>query len=166
MGKKTMTDWTETKDYITELCADIDKDFKPWMGDAEAAIKEPVAKPNSLDEALALLDSAKNFTGLCGDQKGKLEEAGKARSSMEKASTSENEVEALTERWDAVKKVADDRVARAQALVTTWEDLDKCTNDLAGKMGEVPKQEERQSRGDRQGLRPNEGPLRQEEGTF
>jgi len=161
-AKKTMADWNETKTYVVDLCADIDKeagsistdqrlyadylyivkDFKPWLGDSEAAMKEPMAKPASLEAALALLDTSKAFNEECGTQKGKLEDAGKARSSMEKASSSENEVEPLTERWAAVKATADERVERIQNLVVTWEELDKCTIDLAGKMGEVPKQDD------------------------
>lgn len=161
-AKNTMTVWTDTKAYVTDLCADIEKeagsistdqrlyadylylvkDFKPWVGEAEANVKKALPKPNSLADALALLDTAKGFEADCSEKKKMLEEAGKARSSMEKASTSENEVETLTGRWDEVKKVADDRVAKVQALVTTWESLDKTTNDLAGKMGEVPKQED------------------------
>ncbi|XP_064087798.1 muscle-specific protein 300 kDa-like [Macrobrachium nipponense] len=160
-AKKTMADWAETKTYVTELCADIEKeagsistdqrlyadylylvkDFKPWVTEAEEAVKKPLAKPESLADALALLEAAKGFEATCVEQKGKLEEAGKARESMEKASSSENEVEPLSGRWTEVKKVADERVAKVQALVTTWEELDKTTHDLAAKMGEVPKQD-------------------------
>ncbi|MFV1073134.1 hypothetical protein, partial [Klebsiella pneumoniae] len=47
----------------------------------------------------------------------------------------------LSGRWTEVKKIADERVAKVQALVSIWEELDKTTNDLAAKMGEVPKQD-------------------------
>jgi len=91
---------------------------------------------------LGLLDTTKGFNAVCVEHKTLLDDAGKARSSMEKASASENEVEPLTTRWDEVKKIIDERVAKVEALVTTWESLDKTTNDLAGKMAEVPKQDE------------------------
>jgi len=161
-AKNTMATWNDTKTYVTELCADIEKeagsistdqrlyadyhyivkDFKPWMGEAETAMKTPIPKPESLGDALALLDATKNFNALCGEQKKKLEDAGKARASMEKASTSENEVEPLTGRWTEVKKSSDERVEKVTALVETWDQLDKTTIDLSGKMAEVPKQEE------------------------
>lgn len=156
-----MADWGETKTYVVELCADIEKeagsistdqrlyadylclvkDFKPWVTDAEDAIKKPLAKPESLADALALLDATKGFEAACTEQKGRLDDAGKARASMEKASSAENEVEPLSGRWTEVKKIADERVAKVQALVSIWEELDKTTNDLAAKMGEVPKQD-------------------------
>ncbi|KAK7020240.1 hypothetical protein SK128_027531 [Halocaridina rubra] len=161
-AKKTMAEWNETKDYVIGLCGDIEKeagsisqdqrfyadylcgvkDFKPWMGEAEGEAKKVLPKPGSLADALALLDNTKGFNSLCGEKKKMLDDAGKARSAMEKPSASENECETLGARWDAVKKIADERVAKVEALVNTWQELDKTTNDLAAKMGEVPKQEE------------------------
>jgi len=161
-AKNTVATWAETKSFVTDLCSDIEKeagsisqdqrfyadyiclikDFKPWMVEAEAAMKVVVPKPGSLGDALGLLEDTKGFNGVCLEHKAHLDEAGKARSAMEKASASENEVEPLTTRWDAVKAIADDRVAKIVALVTTWESLDKTTNDLAEKMAEVPKQDE------------------------
>lgn len=161
-AKNTIATWNETKAYVTDLCADIEKeagsiskdqrfyadyicivkDFKPWMSEAETKIKETLPKPSSLADALALLDITKGFNAHCVEEKSKLDEADKARASMEKASSTENECEPLTARWEAVKKIADERVQKVQALVSTWEELDKTTDDLAVKMSEVPKQVE------------------------
>ena len=52
------------------------------------------------------------FDTNCVDTKGKLESAAKARGDMEKPSNTENMCEALNPRWDTVKKVAEERVAK------------------------------------------------------
>lgn len=54
------------------------------------------------------------FDAECLAEKEKLVAAGKARDSMEKASNTENEVEALTVRWEAAKKVAEERVQKVR----------------------------------------------------
>ncbi|XP_071525119.1 muscle-specific protein 300 kDa-like [Panulirus ornatus] len=160
-AKNTMSSWKDTKDFVVEVCEEVDKEagsisqdqrfyadylcgvkeFKPWMESAESTIKEPLAKPTNLEEALALLESCKEFDSHCADAKGKLEEAGKARDLMEKASSTENEVEPLNNRWETVKKTANERVEKVQILVSTWEDLKKTTEDLSVKMTDVPGQD-------------------------
>merc|ERR1711874_42688 len=59
---------------------------------------------------------------------------------MEKVTTAENKVDHLNERWEAVKKISEDRVKTMTNVEQTWNDLQKTTLDLAQKMGEVPKQ--------------------------
>ena len=54
------------------------------------------------------------FDAECIIEKEKLEGAGKARESMEKASSTENEVLPLSNRWDAVKKVSVERVEKVR----------------------------------------------------
>ncbi|KAK8749169.1 hypothetical protein OTU49_015712 [Cherax quadricarinatus] len=161
-AKKTLADWNETKAFVTEVCQEVEKeagsisqdqrfyadylcgvkDFKPWMESAEAKIKEPVPKPTSLEDALALLESAKEFDSVCAKEKEKLDSAGKARDSMEKASSTENEVAPLSNRWDTVKKTVVERVEKIQTLVKTWEDLKTTTDDLSVKVSDVTAKEE------------------------
>lgn len=52
------------------------------------------------------------FDAECITEKEKLDAAGKARECMEKASNTENEVVALSTRWEAVKKVSEERVEK------------------------------------------------------
>lgn len=54
------------------------------------------------------------FDAKCLEEKEKLDAAGKARESMEKASNTENEVAALAARWEAAKKVAEERVEKVR----------------------------------------------------
>lgn len=161
-AKNTMATWKEIMEVVTGVCVDVEKeagsisqdqklyadylcivkDFKPWMDETEKKVKVVLPKPASLDDALVLLDSCKGFDAACGVEKDKLEVAGKARSSMEKASTTENLVEVLSGRWEVVKKIAVERVEKIQILVKTWDDLKKTSVDLTAKMSEVPAQED------------------------
>ena len=81
-AKNTMQTWEEIKEFVREVCAEVDKeagsissdqkfyadylcsvkDFKPWMEATEAKIKEPLPKPDSLENALTLLESCKVST--------------------------------------------------------------------------------------------------------
>jgi len=161
-AKNTMAAWDDNKLYITEVCEAVEKeagsisadqrlyadylygvkDIKPWVDSAEATVKQALPKPVSLAEVVAMLDTVKAFDGVCAENKTKLEDAGKARASMEKPSSTLNEVEPLTERWDSVKKVAVQRIEHVTALMTTWQDLTDTTATLTAKMAEVPILEE------------------------
>ncbi|XP_069995105.1 muscle-specific protein 300 kDa [Penaeus vannamei] len=161
-AKNTKATWDEYRQYITEVCEAVEKEagsisqdqrfyadylcgvkeFKPWMESAESHIKEPLPKPSNLAECLALLGDCQNFDTLCADNKAKLDDAGKARESMEKQSNTENEVVALGGRWDEVKKAAADRVEKVQVLVNTWQDLQKTTDELTSKMSDIPNTED------------------------
>jgi len=160
-AKTTMATWTETRDFLLGVCTAIEKEagaittdqrfyadylyrvkeFKPWMEEAETAAKTALPKPGTLADALALLDTTSAFDAKCAEQKVILEAAGKARESMEKASNTANETEALTGRWDTVKATAVDRVEKVKTLVETWDILQKTTDELAAKMAAVPGQE-------------------------
>jgi len=157
-AKNTMTWWDEAKVYITEVCEAVDKEagsiskdqrfyadylygvkeIRPWMDTAEAAVKEVLPKPTSIDDCAALLESCTSFDALCGENKTKIEDAGKAREAMEISSNTENEVEPLTARWEEVKKISVDRIEKVQTLMTTWQDLQTTTADLTTKMSIVP----------------------------
>lgn len=70
------------------------------------------------------------FDAECLVEKEKLDAAGKARESMEKASNTENEVAALSVRWEAAKKVAEERVGKVredkrkkEAVVASWNEI-------------------------------------------
>lgn len=78
-AKNTMQTWQEIKEFVQEVCADVEKeagsissdqkfyadylcgvkDYKPWMEATEVKIKEPLPKPDSLESALTLLESCK-----------------------------------------------------------------------------------------------------------
>jgi len=161
-AKKTLGDWVESKNKIKQVCDDIEKeagsisedqrfyadylcgvkDFKPWMESAEASTKEELPKPNSIEDCIALLETVKAFDAVCSEQKGKLEAAGAAREAMEKQSATENEVGPLTERWDLVKKIGEERIEKITNLMNTWQELAKTTDEITSKMVVVPTVEE------------------------
>jgi len=160
-AKKTMQEWKDVMEFTKKVCETIEheaasisvdqrlyadylcsvKDFKPWMDDAEKESKKEIAKPDDLDSAMKILEEFRNFDATCGERREKLDSANKARETMEKQSTVENECGPLGARWDDVKKVSVARIERAQALVETWTDLTATSEDLAAKTAEVHKQE-------------------------
>jgi len=160
-ARKTLTEWEEIKALSVEVCQTIDdeagkitpdqrlyadyyvgiKAFKPWMAEAEKIVKAPLKQPDTLESALALLAAQKEVNETCVAKKGDLDAAGKAREDMGVQSTTENEVAPLSGRWEAVKKVSDERVAKVNVLVETWNELQATTLSAAEKMAEVPKQE-------------------------
>ncbi|KAL7643675.1 UNVERIFIED_CONTAM: hypothetical protein RMT77_005658 [Armadillidium vulgare] len=161
-ARNLMTDFKDLKEFITSLVADIEKEagsisqdqkffadyitgvkeVKPWVEESEKEVKAPIPKPQKLDDALAILENLKQFDENCLSKKEKLEAAGKARSSMEKPSASENLYDPLTQKWGQVKKFSEERIKKITTLVNTWQELQKTTEDLAIKMNEVPKQDE------------------------
>jgi len=161
-AKTTMSDFKEIAQFVTEVCDEIEKEagsisadqrlyadyvcavkeFKPWMDDSEKTANTALVKPATMDDALALLAEIEAFDAVCEENKAKLDGADKARGSMEKPSNTANECEALSGRWDVVKKVSVERIEKVKNLVETWGQLKGTTEDLAGKMSEVPKQDE------------------------
>lgn len=161
-AKVTLEEWTTAEVLIKEVIEEIEKeatsisvddrlyadyyclvkDFNPWMDEAESKAKEPLNKPQTLEECMALLEQNKEFESACVESRGRLDQASKARSSMEKPSNTENMCESLGARWDDVKKTTDERVEKVKILLETWQTLQTTTEDLAIKMSEVPKQAE------------------------
>jgi len=159
-AKKTLQEWTDIMEFTSELCDQIDKEseviktdhrhysdylnvvheFEPWIVEAEAHCKNPLVKPQNFEEAQSLLAGCKDFFALCESKKEALDNAAKARESMEKQTQAENVVESLAARWEAVKKISADRVETMTNVEQTWNDLQKTTIDLAAMMNEVPKQ--------------------------
>jgi len=160
-ARKTLAEWEDIKKLALEVCETIDaeagkitpdqrlyadyyvgvKAFKPWMNECEKLVKTPMKQPDSLEKALELLGAQKDLNGLCVERKGELDAAGGARDKMEVPSTTDNEIAPLSARWEAAKASSDDRVARVNALVETWQELQKATTTAAEKMTDVPKQE-------------------------
>jgi len=161
-AKTTLTDWEDCKLFVVEVIEEIEKeansiskddrlyadyycivkDVNPWVEESEKITKEPLTKPQTLEEALTLLQQQQEFDTTCLTNKQRLEDAAKARGDMEKPSNTENLVESLSPRWETVKKVTEERVTKIQTLVNTWQELKATTEDLAIKMSEVPKQDE------------------------
>ncbi|MCL4126854.1 UNVERIFIED_CONTAM: hypothetical protein GTU68_031187 [Idotea baltica] len=161
-ARNVIADYNDLKEFINSLCEDIDKEagsisqdqkyyaeyltgikeIKPWVEESEKAVSAPLEKPQTLETALALLNNCQEFDQICITNKEKLDASGKARTSMEKPSASENLYDPLSDKWTKVKKSSEARIEKIQVLVNTWQELQKTTVDLAEKMGELPKQDE------------------------
>jgi len=120
---------TQDQKYYAEFFQGV-KSFKPWMDSGETTTKTPLVKPETLEDAKKLLESTQAFAGQCTENKDHLDAAVESRSKMEKQTKSDNEVESLQGRWDAVKKVSDARVNKIQELVNTWGELQTLTESL------------------------------------
>merc|ERR1712128_88109 len=130
-----LQEWEDTMNFTNDLCNQIEaeseiikkdhqsysdylnvvNDFEPWIVEAETHCKNPLTKPQNFEEAQSLLNGCKDFFALCETKKENLDNAAKARDSMEKNS--------------------DDRVKTMTNVEQTWNDLQKTTLDLAQKMG-------------------------------
>jgi len=160
-ARKTLEEWQGIKKLALEVCDIIEaeagkitpdqrlyadyyvgvKEFKPWMAEAEKIAKAPLKQPDSLEAAINLLNDQKGICATCVEKKGNLDAAGQAREKMEVQSTTENETAPLAGRWEAVKKVVDERVEKVNVLVECWNELQSATLTAAQKMADVPKQE-------------------------
>lgn len=128
---------TQDQKYFAEYLYGV-KNFKPWMDEAESVAKAPLVKPEKLEDAMALLETVKTFEEGCSGNKCKLDEAAESRSKMEKQSKADNEVEQLNDRWNLVKNIADERVAKVQELCNTWSELSKVMDDLTLAITAIP----------------------------
>lgn len=153
-----MTEFMAVKDTITELHEKVEveagsitqdqryfadylygvKNFKPWMDEAEAIAKAPLEKPTGLEEAKKLLETVLTYQAGTMENKTNLDAAAESRSKMEKHTKAESEVEGLTQRWNDVRKTADDRVAKIQELVETWSQLQDTMTGLTTAITTIP----------------------------
>jgi len=120
---------TQDQKFYAEFFQGV-KSFRPWMDEAEKVAKTPLVKPDTVDHAKTLLEETKKFAEGCLSNKANLDSAVESRNKMEKQTKTDNEVETLTNRWDAVKKISDDRIAKVQELVDTWSELTDLTSNL------------------------------------
>jgi len=120
---------TQDQKFYAEFFQGV-KSFRPWMDQAEVVAKTPLVKPETLDDAKKLLETTKEFNAGCQENKNNLDSAVESRNKMEKQTKADNEVESLTGRWDAVKKISDERVSKVQELVDTWGELTDLTTNL------------------------------------
>jgi len=128
---------TQDQKYFADYLYGV-KNFKPWMEEAETVAKTVLTKPAKLEDAISLLETVKTFEGACTENKGKLDAAAESRSHMEKQTKADNEVDVLNGRWDAVRKVAEERTAKVQELCNCWSELTTMTEGLTEQITSIP----------------------------
>merc|ERR1712218_494266 len=109
---KECDNFSEDVKYWAEYKTGI-KEFKPWLENAEVRSKEGLGKPQTLDEANAMLANVNA-----------------AAQKMTTHKEADVEVAGLRERYTAVKAVADEWCKKVDTLVKEWKLLDDTVNDL------------------------------------
>jgi len=106
------------------------KEFTPWLTEAEKSSTEGLSKPTNLEEAEALFAQVSSFDNTCVAQLKVLSAADSAAKKMTSHQDADLEVAAMRERFDKVKAVADEWVAKVETLVKEWKLLDNTVTEL------------------------------------
>merc|ERR1712106_584025 len=106
------------------------KQFTPWLTEAEKSSTEGLSKPTNLEEAEALFAQVSSFDNTCVAQLKVLSAADSAAKKMTSHQDADLEVAAMRERFDKVKAVADEWVAKVETLVKEWKLLDNTVTEL------------------------------------
>jgi hypothetical protein len=106
------------------------KEFNPWLTASELASKEGLTKPSNLDEVKQLNDKVLGFAKGCESYLKILMAADSAAKKMTSHGESDKEVAALLERFNKVKSVSDEWVAKVDILLKEWTLLDNTVTEL------------------------------------
>jgi hypothetical protein len=132
LEKKVMTEcdnFSEDVKFWAEYKTGI-KSFRPWLESAEKKSTEGLAKPQSLDEANAMLAVVAGFGEACVTHVKVLTDAESASKKMTTHKEADDEVAALKERYAKVKAVADEWIKKVDTLVKEWKLLDNTVTEL------------------------------------
>ena len=106
------------------------KEFTPWLVGAEKSLTEGLAKPSDLNEVKALHEKVHTFEKTCLNYLKVLSAASDASKKMTTHEEADKEVAALMERYNKVKAVADEWVAKVDTLLKEWTLLDNTVTEL------------------------------------
>lgn len=126
---KECDNFSEDVKYWAEYKTGI-KTFKPWLENAEKKSQEGLAKPQTLDEAVAMYASVNDFDQGCVKSLKVLNEAEVASNKMTTHKEADDEIKALKERYSKVKVVSDEWVKKMDTLVKEWKLLDNTVTEL------------------------------------
>merc|ERR1712055_1259960 len=127
--RKECANFSEDVKYWAEYKTGI-KEFIPWLNQAESASTEGLSKPSDLAQANALAEKVHGFEKACVNHLKVLEAADSAAKKMTTHKEADVEVAALKERYNKVKTVADEWVAKVDPLVKEWALLDNTVTEL------------------------------------
>jgi len=127
--KKECDAFSEDVKYWAEYRTGI-KEFTPWLVSAEKSSTEGLNKPTNLDEAEALFAKVSSFDNTCLSQLKVLTAADAAAKKMTTHKDADEEVAALKVRFDKVKAVSDEWMAKIETLVKEWKLLDNTVTEL------------------------------------
>jgi len=127
--KRECDAFSEDVKYWAEYRTGI-KEFTPWLESAEKSSSEGLNKPTNLDEAEALFNKVSGFDSNCISQLKVLTAADAAAKKMTTHKDADVEVAALKVRFDKVKGISDDWMAKVNTLVKEWKLLDNTVTEL------------------------------------
>merc|ERR1719195_2268775 len=106
------------------------KAFSPWLESAEGETGQGLGKPADLAQALRLHDKISVFDKKCVMNYKVLEAAEEAAQKMTTHQEADEQVVALKERYNKVKKVSDEWMKKVETLVKEWKLLDSTVCEL------------------------------------
>jgi len=127
--KQETANFSEDVKFWAEYRTGI-KAFMPWLESAEAETEQGLGKPSDLTEALGLFDKISLFEKKCLMNFKVLEAADTAAKKMTTHQEADDQVAALKERYNKVKKVSDSWMKKVETLVQEWKLLDSTVCEL------------------------------------
>jgi len=127
--KQETANFSEDVKYWAEYKTGI-KAFTPWLESAEVETHQGLGKPTDLPEALQLFDKISLFDKKCLLNVKVLEAAEAAAQKMTTHQEADDQVKALKERYNTVKKVSDEWMKKVETLVKEWKLLDSTVCEL------------------------------------
>jgi len=127
--KQETANFSEDVKFWAEYRTGI-KAFTPWLESAEAETEQGLGKPSDLPEALGLFDKISLFEKKCLMNFKVLEAADTAAKKMTTHQEADDQVAALKERYNKVKKVSDSWMKKVETLVQEWKLLDSTVCEL------------------------------------
>ena len=127
--KQETANFSEDVKYWAEYRTGI-KAFSPWLESAEGETGQGLGKPADLAQALALHDKISVFDKKCVMNYKVLEAAEEAAQKMTTHQEADEQVVALKERYNKVKKVSDEWMKKVETLVKEWKLLDSTVCEL------------------------------------
>merc|ERR1711973_146061 len=127
--KQETANFSEDVKYWAEYKTGI-KAFTPWLESAEVETHQGLGKPTDLPEALQLFDKISLFDKKCLLNVKVLEAAEAAAQKMTTHQEADDQVKALKERYNSVKKVSDEWMKKVETLVKEWKLLDSTVCEL------------------------------------
>jgi len=127
--KQETANFSEDVKFWAEYKTGI-KAFTPWLESAEGEATNGLGKPSDLPQALALFDKISLFDKNCLGNFRVLEAAEAAAKRMTTHQEADDQVAALKERYNKVKKISDEWMKKVETLVKEWKLLDSTVCEL------------------------------------
>ncbi|XP_059468655.1 muscle-specific protein 300 kDa isoform X2 [Neocloeon triangulifer] len=138
--------WNEYQNGLQQI--------KPWLEKAEMKIAVSSVKPETLPEAIQLLQAAKEFEAECEKKLGQLQAILTKSQTITCHTNASDEVDAVRSRWTSLHDQVTQRHAKLQKLVNTWQEFNALAHELCDWIGSKEREiaaikEHRDNRGEK-----------------